>query len=113
MGLTVYLEVTQPTVVYDRNITHNLSTMATACVVSETLTLYDVLWCPLECDLYYAHELIPLLEAGFKELNSDPQFFKRYNPKNGWGSYEGLVDYVYNYLIACKLTPNAEIKVSK
>lgn len=113
MSLTVYLEVTEPTTIYDKNITHNLSTMATACVVSETLTLYDVLWCPHECELYEACELIPLLEAGFKELQSDPQFFKRYNPQNGWGSYEGLLDYVYNYLVACKLNPHAMVQVSK
>jgi hypothetical protein len=37
----------------------------------------------------------------------------KFNPGNGWGSYDGLVDFVYNYCNACRETPEAELRISR
>ena len=109
MSLDVYLVVTKPTEVYESNITHNLNLMARE--VSEDF--YKTLWRPEELNLTTAEQLIPMLTAGLNTLLSDPERFKKFNPSNGWGSYERLVEFVDHYLHACKETPNAEVRASR
>lgn len=117
MSLDVDLLVTKPTSVWTRNITHNLGTMAQAVVVDPDkdipLTLYDVLWRPEEHDLMLAHEIVDYLDLGWNMLMAEPEKYKAFNPENGWGSYEGLCDFVYHYRNACWDNPFAELSVSR
>lgn len=93
--------------VYHRNITHNLNNMA------ELAGLYDCCWRPDEHGLEAAIDLIPLLAAGLDRLLRDPERYKRLNPSNGWGNYEGLVAFVSDYLKACIDHPTAKVEVSR
>lgn len=93
--------------VFDYNITHNLNRMA------DVAGLYEALWRPEEIDISYAKQLIPILTAGLEQLRADPEKFRKYNPENGWGSYEGLVDCVVKYLDACQEWPEARVRVSR
>jgi hypothetical protein len=113
MSLDVDLLVTQPVSVYSNNITHNLTKMASEVSLSNGKTLYDVLWRPDEHGFYYAKEISELLDEGWNILLSDPEKYKRYNPENGWGSYDGLCDFVYKYRNACWHNPEAEVSVSR
>ena len=114
MSLDVDLMVTQPTSVYSSNITHNLVRMANAVKLDEVdLTLYDILWRPDEHGFTHANEIAALLDIGWNILLSDPEKYKRYNPENGWGSYEGLCDFVYRYRNACWDNPDAKLSVSR
>ena len=115
MSLDVDLMVTQPTSVYSGNVTHNLGPMAREVKVGigGVLSLYDILWRPEEHGLYFACEISELLDEGWNILLSDPEKYKRYNPENGWGSYEGLCDFVYRYRNACWDNPEAEVSVSR
>jgi hypothetical protein len=113
MSLDVDLMVTQPTSVFSRNITHNLNTMAMVVELSNGKTLYDVMWRPDEHGFKYARDIAELLDEGWNILLADPDKFKMFNPSNGWGSYEGLVDFVYNYRNACWENPEAELSVSR
>lgn len=113
MSLDVYLTKVMPTEVFSSNITHNLGKMAQAVQLKEDLTLYQVLWRPDEIGITEAGMLAPHLIEGLKILVSDPVGFKQYNPENGWGSYEGLVQFVKDYLLACIDNPEAEIGVSR
>ena len=119
MGLDVYLMVTKPVSVYDDNITHNLGEMARNVIlnddkVDETeLNLYDVLWRPDEQDFRYACEIVEYLHTGWRKLFANPEKYKQYNPENGWGSYEGLLEFVKKYHEACLENPDAELRVSR
>lgn len=114
MSLDVDLMVTQPVSVYSGNITHNLGAMAGAVVLSNGMTLYDVLWRPDEQQgLKFARDIVDLLDEGWNILLSDPEKYKQFNPENGWGSYEGLEKFVYNYRQACWDNPDAELRVSR
>jgi len=93
--------------VYWRNITHNLTTMADAA------GLYRPMWRPEEIGIKTAAQLIDPLSDGLMALRDDPERFKKFNPENGWGTYEGLVSFVESYLDACKQYPDARIKVSR
>ena len=109
MSLDVYLQAKVDTggpelfavQLFTANITHNLNTMA------EEAGIYKHLWHPDELDITEAGELIESLEAGLKQLREDPERFKKHNPSNGWGTYEGLVRFVARYLEACIAHPKA------
>lgn len=104
MSLDVYLEVVRPCRIYSGNVTHNLGKMA------EAAGLYKVLWRPEELGLTKAGKLIvPLLE-GLARLKASPARFKKLNPENGWGTYEGLVQFVEEYLNACGENPEADVR---
>lgn len=93
--------------VYWRNITHNLGEMA------NQAGCYEALWRPDEHGLFFAEQLIPFLEAGLTRLKADPRYFKSFNPKNGWGNYDGLIAFIEEYLVACKENPTAKVHVSR
>ncbi len=107
MSLDVSLIVEQPTEVYCANITHNLNLMA------DEAGIYVYLWRPEELRIKKASEFIKPLTEGLAVLRANPNRFKQFNPKNGWGDYVGLVQFVADYLKACIDNPNAEIKVSR
>ena len=92
---------------FDANITHNLGQMAKAAGI------YKHLWRPEELGITKAGELIDPLSAGLIILLNDPSEFKKLNPENGWGSYDGLVKVVRDYLEACREHPEAEISVCR
>ena len=113
MSLDVNLMVVQPTSVYSSNITHNLGKMASEVKLSNGLTLYDVMWRPDEHGITHASTLSEYLDEGWNILLSEPDYFKTFNPDNGWGSYEGLIDFVYKYRNACWDNPDAELSISR
>lgn len=113
MSLDVDLMVTQPVSVYDGNVTHNLGTMAEEVVLSNGLTLYQVLWIPDEHELKFARDISNLLDEGWNILLADPEKYKKYDPPNGWGSYDGLCNFVYKYRNACLDNPDAELRISR
>lgn len=98
---------TETCTVFSANITHNLNTMANAAGI------YQALWRPEEIGITTAGQLVPLLRAGLGKLRADPEKFEALNPCNGWGSYDGFVPWVANYLDACEQYPDAEVSVSR
>lgn len=105
MSLDVSLRAMRSTEVFTRNITHNLGAMA------KEAGLYEYLWHPEEKGVVKAVDLIIPLSAGLGLLEGNPDYFKQFNPENGWGDYEGLVAFVENYLQACRENPDAEVSV--
>lgn len=111
--------------IFDYNITHNLTDMA------EEADLYKALWRPYllkphtkfdnydsemafeDSQTIYAEDLIPYLEAGLHKLHSNPEYYKKFNPKNGWGNYDSLFSCTRHYLDACKSRPKALVEVSR
>lgn len=85
------------------NITHNLNKMA------EEAGIYKHLWRPEELNIHRAGQLIKPLISGRDLLRSDPERFKKLNPKNGWGDYDVLLSAVERYLEACRAWPNSEV----
>lgn len=113
--------------VYSDNITHNLNVMA------DISGLYEALWRPHRLRKEYnipekdneaewafedanpikAEEIIGTLEEGLKKLKDDPEYFKEFNPENGWGDYYQLLKTTEKYLEACREYPKALIEVSR
>lgn len=92
---------------YWANITHNLNHMANAA------GLYLPLWRPDEIGVTTASQLVMPLREGLGRLRRAPDEFKKLNPENGWGDYDGLVRFVEQYLAACETHPDAIVRVSR
>ena len=92
-------------VVYTANITHNLNRMA------EEAGVYEHLWRPDEIGAIKAGELISPLAHGLTVLCKEPERFRKFNPPNGWGTYEGLIQFMIRYLGACVKYPEAKVSV--
>lgn len=107
MSLDVTLSEIQPVEVFTANITHNLNRMA------EEVGIYKHLWRPEELGITTASQLIEPLTAGLNELVSRPDHYKKFNPENGWGTYEALRSFVADYLNACIKNPNSTISICR
>ena len=107
MSLDVYLEVIKPVSIYNGNITHNLGKMADAAGI------YQHLWRPEELGITTASQLIEPLCQGLKLLKSNRKRFEKLNPENGWGSYDGLVKFVEEYIRACEDNPEATVRACR
>ena len=93
--------------VYSDNITHNLNTMAM------DADLYYYVWRPDENLIIEDKYFIWIMKGGLNKLKAKPEHYKKFNPENGWGSYEGLVKFIEKYLEACEKYPNAFVEVSR
>lgn len=94
--------------VFTWNITHNLTSMA------RKVGLYYPLWRPEEIQVKKAKDLTIFLTAGLESLRSKKEeLIRDHSPENGWGTYEGLVEFVEAYLEACREHPEADIRVSR
>lgn len=94
-------------IVFDANITHNLREMA------DKAGIYKCCWAPEDIGATKAKDIISLLENGYNKLKENPEFFNKFNPPNGWGTYKVFVLWVKEYLDACKLYPDAMIVASR
>lgn len=92
------------------NITGNLHEMAEECF-PDVESLYDLLWRDEEPNdiIYYVYQLFACLI----ELQDNPDTYKPFNPSNGWGTYEQLVEFVRSFIHALIDMPEgSEIKYS-
>ena len=98
-----YINDDNKCVVYSSNITHNLNDMA------KELGAYQYIWRPDENGIATAKELEHHLKSYISELKNNPDKYKKFNPSNGWGTYEYLLEFIENYHKACVKYPNANI----
>lgn len=104
MSLDFSLTEVEEVRVFGSNITSNLTEMADKC------GLYYALWRPEEKGYKKAKDIILTLTKGLDDLKKRPDYFKKFNPENGWGDYCSFVEFVEEVLDACKENPNAKIK---
>lgn len=89
--------------VFSANITHNLGTMA------EKAGIYETVWSPYDLK---AGDLIEPLLKGITEMKDKPDYYKKFDAKNGWGTYNDFVPWLDNLLQACIKYPSATIYLS-
>jgi len=107
MSLDVWLTSVKLTEVFGANITHNLNEMA------EEAGIYKHVWSPEELGIKEAHDLIEPLTKALKDMKSRPEHYKKFNPENGWGSYDDFISWTERYVTACKENPESKIGISK
>jgi hypothetical protein len=88
-------------------VTHNLRTMAIKA------RIYKPVWRPEEVGITKAKQLQEPLAKAIARLRKRPDVYKKYNPPNGWGDYEGFVAFLEEYLAATQAMPEATVEVSR
>jgi hypothetical protein len=110
MSLDVYLQMYVDTggkekhrvVLYEANITHNLTGMADAC------GLYKPVWRPEDIVIKTGADLIQHLRDGIKRLESAPAYYSQFDSESGWGTYNQFLPFLRGLLVACVQHPKAE-----
>lgn len=94
------------------NITHNLGAMADHCYCycPDKTSLHSILWRPEETTLLtVSGKLTPsyvkALSICLEELKERRNYYEKFNPANGWGSYDTLYNFV-DSLIASLISIN-------
>jgi hypothetical protein len=85
--------------IHSWNVTYNLGTMLRAAGFPPWR---DLIGAP-------AAEVAETLAKVAETLREDPDGFKQYNPDNGWGTYEGAVEFVESFRDGCANHPRATI----
>ena len=87
------------------NITHNLVNMALQAGV------YEGIWHPEKRGIEKASQLIDILGEAISHMREKPDIYKKHNPKNAWGDYDGFLNFLVDYYHECREHPDAKIKV--
>lgn len=88
-----------------RNYTSNVSGMWSKALGGETLG--DL----IEAKGKRNADLVEPLTVAVAEMKEAPEFFREMNPSNGWGSYEGALDYLVWMLEMCRAVPDGWVEV--
>ena len=64
-----------------------------------------------ELDGMLAADAVPILEKATAAMKKAPAKFKKLNPPNGWGSYEGALESLCWLLEMCQEHPKAMVSV--
>ncbi|MFE5582529.1 hypothetical protein [Kitasatospora sp. NPDC056531] len=107
MSYDIYLEIDTgsdclTTVVEVGNYTSNVSPMWTR-ALGEPLR---------ELDGQNAGHAVALLDTAISAMQAAPAEYREMNPANGWGRYEGALDYLKRLRAACAEHPKTTIRVS-
>lgn len=97
------------------SITHNMNKMAQKIFVSENKeTLYDYVWRPEELGREIdTKEMVKILTKGIYIMISKRKSLLRYEPENGWGSYDSFLKFLIEYKEACEDNPRCVIEASR
>ena len=87
-----------------RNATHNLVSMW------QEAGVYSALY---ESDGARAGNLLDALRIGLADMTNRPEAYRALSPSNGWGSYEGAVDFLESLIRKCTEFPEARVRVCR
>lgn len=109
MSLDIYFK--DPTATYcnrihEQNITHNLGLMASKAGI------HDIVWHPNSSGIDTAGQLIEPLTRAIEDMKARPEYYRRFDSPNGWGTYDDFVPWLDELLENCKRYPQALLETS-
>lgn len=103
MSLDVSVKARRVVDVYEDNITYNLAPMYYKCIdIDGGLKALNGMKC---------RDAIPVLNRAIDDLIENKEEYEKLNPKNGWGSYEGLLKSLKSLRIACLENPSGKVEI--
>lgn len=103
---------------WSANITHNMGNMASFIPVildfNRRLTLYDYVWRPEKIKKKVdTTVMVKALTVGIVLMIKNRKELLKYNPENGWGSYDSFLAWLIEYKNACEDHPGCDIEISR
>jgi hypothetical protein len=76
--------------------------------------IYVILWKRLR-DLHgvLCADAVPQLATAVEHMRTHPQEYEQFAPRNGWGNYEGALEFLTRIYEGCKRHPKCTIKISR
>jgi hypothetical protein len=110
MSLDIYLNIEVDTggdsprtiEIFSRNITHNVAPMWRKAGVWRAL---------YESEGMLAGDLVECLEKGVTDMAVHRDEYEMLNPANGWGDYQGALDFLTEFTAECRSNPKAIVHV--
>ena len=103
MSLDISISATRRVEIFDRNITYNLAPMYYKCIDKELgFKKLNNMSCK---------EALPILNSAINDLIENQEEYEKLNPKNGWGTYDGLLEAIKDMRNCCEDNPDGIIDV--
>lgn len=104
MSLDISIMARRPVEIYEANVTYNLADMYYRCIdMDEGYRKLDGMTC---------EEALPIINNAIDDMVKYADEYKKLNPKNGWGSYDGLLEQLQEMRNCCEKNPDGVIYVS-
>lgn len=104
MSLDISITAQREVEIYEANITYNLAPMYYKCVDKEKgLKKLDNMNCK---------KALPIVNKAITDMLNNANEYRKLNPANGWGSYEGLLAKLQEIRNCCESNPDGIINVS-
>lgn len=104
MSLDVSISAKREMIIYDTNITYNLADMYYKCIDKEKgFKKLDGMNCK---------EALPIINNAIQDMLNNADEYRKLNPKNGWGSYEGLLSRLQEMRNCCENNLDGIIDIS-
>lgn len=98
MSLDIDIIAKRPVSIYDCNVTYNLAGMYYKAIDKEKgfKKLHN-----MSCET-----ALPIINKAIKDMIENKEEYKKLNPKNGWGTYEGLLEVFQDMRNVCEQNPD-------
>lgn len=103
MSWDVKLKAKREIILFETNITYNLSDMYYKCVDKE-LGLRKL-------NGLSSKKALPIIKRAIEDMIKNKEEYEKLNPPNGWGSYDGLLRDLRNLKESCEQIPDGVIEV--
>lgn len=103
MSWDVKLKAKREIILFQTNITYNLSDMYYKCIDKE-LGLEKL-------NGLSSKEALPIVKRAIEDMTENKEEYEKLNPSNGWGSYAGLLRDLLNLKESCEQIPDGVIEV--
>lgn len=60
-----------------------------------------------------AGTVVSVLDAAVAQMKAQPDEYRALNPSNGWGTYEGCLEFLEELRDTCAANPNATVRVCR
>lgn len=103
MSWDVKLKAKREIILFQTNITYNLSDMYYKCI-DKKLGLKKL-------NGLSSKEALPIVKRAIEDMIENKEEYEKLNPSNGWGSYDGLLRDLRNLKESCEQIPDGVIEV--
>lgn len=104
MSLDISIMAKREVEIYEANVTYNLSDMYYKCIDKEQgYRKLDGMTCK---------NALSIINNSIADMLNNADEYRKLNPSNGWGSYEGLLAQLQQMRSCCESNPDGIIYVS-
>ena len=103
MSLDISITAKREVEIYEDNVTYNLSKMYYKCIDKEKgFKKLDGMNCK---------EALPIINNAIQDMLNNADEYRKLNPENGCGSYEGLLSSLQEMRNCCENNPDGTINI--